>query len=125
MVYWFDADGKERRMTQARPLHQQHPVEYPEGAPPLAEEEAQQLHAQVDRAWQRDGTSRLSREFSFGDFRDAFGFATRVALLAEREFHHPELTVTWGSVVVRSWTHTVGGLSRNDFIIAARIDRLA
>jgi 4a-hydroxytetrahydrobiopterin dehydratase len=117
--------ARERPMTEARPLHQDHPVEYPEGTSPLGEDEAQQLATQVDRAWQRDGTRRLSREFTFANFRDAFGFATRVALLAEREFHHPELTVTWGRVVVTSWTHTVGGLSRNDFIIAAKIDRLA
>jgi 4a-hydroxytetrahydrobiopterin dehydratase len=111
-------------MTEAGPLHQEHPVEYPEGSSPLGEDEAQALDAHVDQGWQRDGIHRLSREFTFGDFRDAFGFATRVALLAEREFHHPELTVAWGSVLVTLWTHTVRGLSRNDFIIAAKIDRL-
>ena len=111
-------------MTQVHPLHQQHPIEYPEGTPSLGEDEAHALATNLDQRWQRDGTSRLSREFSFGDFRDAFGFATRVALLAERELHHPELTVTWGNVVVTLWTHTVQGLSRNDFIIAAKIDRL-
>ena len=112
-------------MTEARPLHREHPVEYPEGAPSLGEDEARELDAQVDQAWRRDGTRRLRREFGFANFRDAFGFATRVALLAEREFHHPELTVSWGSVVVTSWTHTVEGLSRNDYIMAAKIDRLA
>jgi 4a-hydroxytetrahydrobiopterin dehydratase len=116
--------AKERPMTDAGPLHQEHPVEYPAGTPPLAEDQAQALAIHLDQGWQRDGVRRLSREFTFGDFRDAFGFATRVALLAEREFHHPELTVTWGKVLVTLWTHTVNGLSRNDFIIAARIDRL-
>ena len=111
-------------MTQPGRLHQEHPIEYPEGIPPLAEDDAQALDRLLDQGWQRDGTGRLSREFTFNDFRDAFGFATRVALLAEREFHHPELTVTWGKVLVTLWTHTVKGLSRNDFIIAARIDRL-
>ena len=105
-------------------LHQKHPVEYPEGTPPLAEGEAQALATHLDQGWQRDGTRRLRREFILGDFQDAFGFATRVALLAEREFHHPELTVTWGRVLVTLWTHTVEGLSRNDFIIAAKIDQL-
>ena len=111
-------------MTQAGPLHQEHPVEYPEGTPPLGERDAEALDTHLERGWRRDGTRRLSRELTFDDFRDAFGFATRVALLAEREFHHPELTVTWGKVLVTLWTHTVGGLSRNDYIIAARIDRL-
>jgi 4a-hydroxytetrahydrobiopterin dehydratase len=117
--------AEERPMTEVGPLHQEHPIEYPEGTPSLGEDEAQALGTHLDRGWQRDGTRRLSREFTFGDFRDAFGFATRVALLAEREFHHPELTVTWGKVLVVLWTHTVDGLSRNDFIIAAKIDRLA
>ncbi len=111
-------------MAETSELHRQHPVEYPDGTPPLREDEAAKLHAQVDPAWQRDGTQRLWREFRFRDFRDAFGFATRVALLVEREAHHPQLTVTWGMVVVTSWTHTVKGLSANDFIIAAKIDRL-
>ena len=105
-------------------LHRQHPVEYPQGSSPLSEDEARRLHAQLDPVWQRDGTRRLRREFTFGDFRDAFAFAIRVALLAEREFHHPEPTVSWGTVVVTSWTHTVEGLSRNEFIIAAKIGRL-
>src|SRR5512132_258694 len=96
-------------MTQAGPLHQEHPVEYPEGTAPLSEDEAQALDTHLDQGWQRDGTRRLSREFTFSDFRDAYGFATRVALLAEREFHHPELTVSWGKVLVTLWTHTVKG----------------
>jgi 4a-hydroxytetrahydrobiopterin dehydratase len=50
--------------------------------------------------------------------------ATRIALLAEAQGHHPELEVGWGRLVVRLSTHSVGGLSRNDFIMAARIDRL-
>jgi 4a-hydroxytetrahydrobiopterin dehydratase len=100
------------------------PGRVPAGHSPLSEDEARQLHAQVDPAWQRDGIRRLRRESTFGNFRDAFAFATRVALLAEREFHHPEPTVSWGTVVVTTWTHTIGGLSRNDFIIAAKIDRL-
>ena len=112
-------------MTEAWPLHREHPVEYPEGASPLGEDEAQALDTQLDQGWQRDRIHRLRREFTLGDLRDAFGFATRVALLAEREFHHPELTVTWGKVLVALWAHTVKGLSRNDFIIAAKIDRLA
>jgi pterin-4a-carbinolamine dehydratase len=54
----------------------------------------------------------------------AFGLATRIALLAEAQGHHPELEVGWGRLVVRLTTHSVGGLSRNDIIMAARIDRL-
>jgi 4a-hydroxytetrahydrobiopterin dehydratase len=47
-----------------------------------------------------------------------------IGALAEAEDHHPELLLAWGRVELRLWTHTVGGLSRNDFILAAHIDRL-
>jgi 4a-hydroxytetrahydrobiopterin dehydratase len=109
-------------------LHRRHPTELPKGTPALTDDQVADLLARLDPAWRVDdkGSSAgaLEREFGFGNFRDAFGFATRVALLVEREFHHPELTVGWGKVTVRTWTHTVGGLSENDFIVAARIDRL-
>lgn len=107
-------------------LHTRHPAELPEGTPALPPDRAAELLAQLDPAWRIDpgDPDTLARDLEFRDFRDAFGFATRVALLVEREFHHPELTVAWGKVGVRLWTHTVGGLSDNDFIVAARIDRL-
>ncbi len=58
------------------------------------------------------------------DFAAAMALATRVALLAEAEGHHPELTVAWGRLGVDLTTHVVHGLSRNDFIMAAKIDLL-
>jgi 4a-hydroxytetrahydrobiopterin dehydratase len=94
------------------------------GTPSLDEAAAAALHAQVDPGWERDGTSMLRRAFEFPNFRDAFGFATRVALLAEDQGHHPDLEVGWGRVAVSLTTHAAGGLTDNDFIMAAKIDRL-
>jgi len=94
------------------------------GTPSLDAAAAAGLHAQVDPAWERDATRTLRRAFQFGNFRDAFGFATRVALLAEGQGHHPDLEVGWGRVAVALTTHAAGGLTDNDFIMAARIDRL-
>jgi pterin-4a-carbinolamine dehydratase len=74
---------------------------------------------------QRDGNRTLRREFSFPDFRDAFGLVARVALLAESEGHHPEIELGWGRAAFSLTTHAAGGLTRNDFIMAARIDELA
>ena len=71
------------------------------------------------------GDSDVRREFTFRSFNEAFGLATRVALLAEAQGHHPELEIAWGRLGIRFSTHSIGGLSRNDFIMAARIDRLA
>jgi len=74
--------------------------------------------------WHREGTTRLHREFRFGNFSAAFAFATRLALLAEASQHHPVLEVSWGRLVVSFTTDSIGGLSENDYIMAARIDRL-
>ena len=105
-------------------LTREHCQEYPPGTPPLGEEEAADLHREVPE-WERDGVTALRREFSFDDFRQPFGLVTEVALLAEAESHHPEIEVTWGRAAFRTWTHTANGLSRNDFILAAKIDQLA
>ena len=94
------------------------------GTPPLTAEEAQALAVGVAGEWQID-EREIRREFTVKTFNAAFGLATRIALLAEAQGHHPELEVAWCRLVVRLSTHSVGGLSRNDFIMAARIDRLA
>jgi 4a-hydroxytetrahydrobiopterin dehydratase len=94
------------------------------GTPPLEEERAAELQRQLDPAWTREGNRRLGRTFEFRNFRDAFGFTARVALLAEGEGHHPDLELGWGRVAVALTTHAAGGLTDNDFILAAKIDRL-
>jgi len=93
------------------------------GTPPLPESEAASLAAQVPD-WKRDGTRTLHREFSFSDFRDAFGFVARVALIAEREGHHPDIELGWGRAALELTTHAASGLTRNDFVLAAKIDQL-
>ena len=105
-------------------LARERPVELRGGTPPLTAEEARALAVGIAGEWQID-EREIHREFTFKTFNAAFGLATRVALLAEAQGHHPELVVAWGRVDVRLTTHSVGGLSRNDFIMAARIDRLA
>ena len=105
-------------------LASEHCREYPPGAPPLSQDEAAELLQQVP-AWEPDENRALRREFAFDDFSGAFGLVVRVALLAEAESHHPEIELEWGRAAFRTWTHTVEGLSRNDFIMAARIDLLA
>jgi 4a-hydroxytetrahydrobiopterin dehydratase len=94
------------------------------GTPPLPEEEAATLGSDVPR-WEREGNRALRREFEFPNFRDAFGFVARVALLAESEGHHPDVELGWGRAAFELTTHAADGLTRNDFIMAARIDRLS
>ena len=72
----------------------------------------------------RDGIMQLEKAFHFDDFVQALAFTNRVGDLAEEEGHHPKLTTEWGRVVVTWWSHKIKGLHRNDFIMAAKTDRL-
>jgi 4a-hydroxytetrahydrobiopterin dehydratase len=105
-------------------LAKQHCEPCEKGTPPLSEQEAAALASEVPD-WDRDGNRKLRREFSFENFRDAFGFVARAALLAEAEQHHPDIELGWGRAAFELTTHAAPGLTRNDFVMAARIDRLA
>ena len=75
--------------------------------------------------WGHQDHRRISRTFVFPDFVSALGFANRIGEIAESEGHHPDLLVAWGRVEVTIWTHKVNGLTESDFILAAKIDRIA
>ena len=68
---------------------------------------------------------KLHRELRFGDFVQAFGFMSSVALVAEKMDHHPEWSNVWATVVVDLTTHDAGGVSELDFRLAEAIDGLA
>ena len=93
-----------------------------EGPLPPAARDA--LHAQVPLWTVRPGERELERAFTFPDYWQTMAFVNAVAWVAHAEDHHPDLGVHYGRVVVRWSTHSVGGLSENDFICAAKVDRL-
>lgn len=68
---------------------------------------------------------KISREFKVKNFLEALALANAIGALAEEEGHHPDLLVAWGKLGVELSTHAIGGLSNNDFILAAKIDALA
>jgi 4a-hydroxytetrahydrobiopterin dehydratase len=95
------------------------------GEPTVSEEEMSQFLLQVP-GWQvveREGVKRLERGFKFKDFGQALAFTNGVGELAEEQGHHPVLLTEWGRVTVTWWTHKIGGLHRNDFIMAAKTDQ--
>jgi len=67
---------------------------------------------------------KITREFNFVNFKHTMSFVNEVARIAEEEGHHPVMHVGYGSVEIELWTHAIDGLSENDFIIAAKIDRI-
>jgi 4a-hydroxytetrahydrobiopterin dehydratase len=84
------------------------------------------LRVQVPR-WavvERDGIARLERAFTFASFAEALAFTNRVGALAEAAGHHPAITTEWGRATVAWWTHSLGGLDRRDFAMAASTDAL-
>jgi len=90
--------------------------------PRLTAAEIETLRSQIAPEWTVADDRALRRRFTFRDFAAAFAFAGRIAQIAEQEAHHPDLRVGWGYAEVEITTHAIGGLSRNDFILAAKID---
>lgn len=94
------------------------------GMPTLAPSEIAVLLLELP-GWtvvEREGISRLEKAYAFDDFVGAMDFARRVGDVAEMEGHHPDLHVSWGRVVVETWTHKIKGLHKNDFVLAAKVD---
>jgi len=92
------------------------------GVDKLTADQIDGLMAELPK-WSLDGEV-LTRRFTFKDFEQALAFTNQVGAVSEAEFHHPEITLNWGRVDLRVWTHAIGGLSENDFILAAKFDRL-
>ena len=96
------------------------------GVTPLAPEQAAELMRGLHADWSLSGDGKeISRRFSFPAYSRTIAFANAVAWVATVEGHHPVLTVRYGDCVVGYTTHAIDGLSDNDFICAAKIDRLA
>ena len=73
---------------------------------------------------EKTNPNKISRKFRFKNFKDAIKFVNKVASVAEREGHHPDFAIHYNRVVLTLWTHAIGGLSQNDFILAAKINEI-
>jgi len=110
----------------ATPLTERHCVACSPGTPTLAREEIDRLLQEVP-GWsvvQAEGHLQLTRTYKFKGFMPAVELVDRIAPIAEAEGHHPDLHLTYGSLRVDLWTHAAGGLTDNDFILAAKIEQI-
>ena len=89
---------------------------------PVVTEKSHRLMEDAGERRRRGGPP--TRLYTFEDFRTALVFTNQVGHLAEAEGHHPDITVSYGKVEINLWTHAVDGLTRNDFILAAKISEL-
>jgi 4a-hydroxytetrahydrobiopterin dehydratase len=93
-----------------------------EGHPPMADADVTRHLGLLD-GWRRDGAS-IEKSFRFTNFHETMAFVNAVAHIAHREDHHPQMTITYAQCTLRFDTHSVGGISVNDFICAAKVDAL-
>ncbi len=106
-------------------LLQMRSVPYASGTPPMSDAEEDEYIIKVP-GWEldREGMHKITREFKFGDFKKALAFVVKVGEVAEREDHHPDIHIYYSRVVLELSTHSIGGLTENDFIVAAKINAL-
>lgn len=94
------------------------------GVPPLTPEQIQKFLPQLKQKWTVLEDKKIHRMYRFKDFVEAMSFVNKVAVLAEEEGHHPDINIHWNAVTIELWTHEIGGLSENDFIVASKIELL-
>lgn len=92
------------------------------GVPPLQGPALKTLLAQLGGDWKLVNDHHLEKSYTFDNFKDALAFTNRVAAVAEKEGHHPDIFLAWGKVKLTLWTHKIDGLTESDFILAAKAD---
>lgn len=103
-------------------LHKKKCIPCESGGTPLPEEEAKKILGKIPH-WKLNG-NKIEREFVFKNFVEAMRFVNKVGDLSETEGHHPDIHIHWNKVMLELWTHSMNGLSENDFIVAAKINTL-
>jgi 4a-hydroxytetrahydrobiopterin dehydratase len=110
--------------NKSNPLAERDCVPCKGGIPPLKGEALQQYQNELAGGWEVVEEQRLEKTYKFKNFRQALDFTVKVGELADNLNHHPDIFLAWGQVKLTIWTHSIGGLSESDFILAAKADRL-
>lgn len=91
---------------------------------PLPKSQIERFKKQLNQDWKIIDSKKISRQFIFDSFTSAITFVNKIAAIAEAEDHHPDITINYKKVTLELTTHAIGGLSENDFIMAAKADKL-
>lgn len=92
------------------------------GTPPMSLDKIKKYLPQLKNQWEVIKDKKISHSFKFKTFKEAIAFVNKVADLAEQEGHHPNIHILYNKVKIVLATHSIGGVSENDFIIAAKIE---
>ncbi|MGK0288640.1 MAG: 4a-hydroxytetrahydrobiopterin dehydratase [bacterium] len=94
------------------------------GIPPLKGEQLFKIYQELKNDWKLVEEHQIEKEFQFPDFKKALEFTNSIGSLAEEVWHHPDIHLSWGKVIVMIWTHKINGLAESDFIYAAKVDQI-
>ncbi len=94
------------------------------GTPPLKADKVQKYLSELKTPWEVEEGRKIKKKFVFKDFKEAMEFVNKVASIAEEEQHHPDVHIFYSKVTIELWTHAIGGLSENDFIMASKIEQI-
>lgn len=106
------------------PLSDQKCVPCEGGMPPLTQKEIDEYQTQLTTSWEVVDGKKIRRQLKFKTFTEAITFVNKVAEVAEKQKHHPDIYIFYNKVILELWTHAIGGLSPNDFIMASKIEKL-
>lgn len=107
-----------------RELLERRSRELPKGTPPLPRAEIERVLAELPGWSLEDDGKKLAKAYEFSNFHETMAFVNALAWVVHQEDHHPELEVSYKRCRAVFWTHTVGGVSENDLICAAKVDAL-
>lgn len=94
------------------------------GVDPMKPDEVAKYLIVLKNQWKVIADKKITYTFKFKNFVEAMKFVNEIARIAEKEGHHPDITIHYNRVVIELWTHAIGGLSMNDFILASKIERI-
>jgi 4a-hydroxytetrahydrobiopterin dehydratase len=111
-------------MTKIDSLSEKKCVPCQGDTPALDQDQSQKLLIELKSDWQINASGHLYKSYRFKNFMNAMEFANKIAMVAEEEAHHPDLSISWGLCFVEIWTHKINGLTESDFILAAKIEKI-